>query len=176
MASPAKYICVRAFDSSRSISDHQGMSKVRAEDADGDRRRLANYVRARRHALGWHNTRDFAEAAGVSTATISAIETGKNVRANSVAMVEIALGWRPGSAEAVLLGGEPVTDDAPAPAPEKPVTASEVRRLVDMLLDEYEDPETPEPRRLMIRGTLTMLAQPVDQNDRAGHGRDRTSA
>jgi transcriptional regulator with XRE-family HTH domain len=91
-----------------------------------DRRRLASYVVARRSQLGW-NADALAKQSGVSAATISALETGKSVRASTLGKVENALGWRPGSAVSILSGGEPIPLAPPVPRWTSPPSPEELR-------------------------------------------------
>ncbi|MFJ6487030.1 helix-turn-helix domain-containing protein [Streptomyces californicus] len=75
--------------------------------------RLGHAIEAARDAKGMTQVA-LATAADVSESTIQNLEAGKaRVRQPpSVKKVEAALGWAPGSADAVLAGGEPT----PAPA------------------------------------------------------------
>lgn len=75
-----------------------------------DWERLSDYV------VSWRTRRDIsrsrlAELMGVSTKTVERIENAEPVRTTSLARLEYALGWKPGSARAVLEGGEPTLDD-----------------------------------------------------------------
>lgn len=79
-----------------------------------DWERLSDYV------VSWRARRDIsrsrlAELMGVSTKTVERIENAEPVRTTSLARLEYALGWKPGSARAVLEGGEPTLDDNTAP-------------------------------------------------------------
>lgn len=83
-----------------------------------DVERLGRAVYTRRRQLGL-SQQELAEAAGVSQTTIRNIEAGRvgARRGPSVPLVERALGWKAGSGEDVLAGGEPtVVDGEPAPA------------------------------------------------------------
>lgn len=78
--------------------------------------RLAAYVRSRRLVdLGLEQTA-LADLAGVSKRTIVTVENGRPVNLNTRAKLEAALGWAPGSTDAVLSGGEPSLIDSPEPA------------------------------------------------------------
>ncbi|MGC4925627.1 helix-turn-helix domain-containing protein [Streptomyces sp. DT117] len=70
--------------------------------------RLGHAIEAARDAKGMTQVA-LAEAADVSESTVQNLESGKaRVRQPpSVKKVEAALGWAPGSADAVLAGGEP---------------------------------------------------------------------
>jgi len=70
--------------------------------------RLADVVKAARTSKGLTQV-TLAEAAGVSEATVQNLEAGGDRRRlpSSLPKVERALGWRPGSGEAVLAGGDP---------------------------------------------------------------------
>lgn len=99
--------CADRMDSSSGIRHHQGMNE--------NRRRLANYVRARRIELGWRQAREFAEATELTPQTISAVETGRPVRADTLSIIDTKLRWTPGSAENILAGGEPESTEQPIP-------------------------------------------------------------
>ena len=70
--------------------------------------RLADYVIARRVELGMRDRRAFAEASGVTERTLGKLENGQHVSPSTLAMVEIRLGWAPGSYRRILAGGEPI--------------------------------------------------------------------
>jgi transcriptional regulator with XRE-family HTH domain len=68
--------------------------------------RLADYVLSRRTVLGIDRA-GVAGRMGVSTKTVERIELSRSVRSGTLAKLELALGWTPGSARRVLDGGEP---------------------------------------------------------------------
>lgn len=74
-----------------------------------DWQRLADYVIARREALGYKTRRQFADKLGgrPSLRTLSQLETGRSVDGNTLAAVQAQLGWGPGSCRRILAGGEP---------------------------------------------------------------------
>ncbi|MFI5934725.1 helix-turn-helix domain-containing protein [Actinoplanes sp. NPDC051494] len=73
-----------------------------------DTQRLATYLVARRIQLGYRHRPAFAEAAGVSLRTLSDIENGLRVpSASTIAALDQALQWQPGSVRETLAGGEP---------------------------------------------------------------------
>lgn len=74
---------------------------------DEDWARLAAYVRGRRNDQGWPTIKAFAEATGLTAHTLSGVENGRRVRPNTLAIIENALSWKPGSCAAILDGGEP---------------------------------------------------------------------
>ncbi|MFK0222836.1 helix-turn-helix domain-containing protein [Streptomyces vinaceus] len=79
-----------------------------------DWKRLGEAIEAARDALGMSQV-GLAEAAGISESTVQNYEAGV-VRVRTpvtLAQVERALGWEPGSGAAVLAGGDP-TPTAPA--------------------------------------------------------------
>ncbi|MGW9245822.1 helix-turn-helix domain-containing protein [Streptomyces badius] len=82
--------------------------------------RLGHAIETARDAKGMTQVA-LAEAANVSESTVQNLEAGKErVRQPpSVKKVEAALGWAPGSADAVLAGGEP-TPLSTAPSSETP--------------------------------------------------------
>lgn len=94
---------------------HHGRVNARVrKDESEDWARLGAYVVSRRTELGHDRQQDLADAAGVAVRTIGALERGERVRASTVAKIERALDWLPGSASTVLHGGEPDTKDANA--------------------------------------------------------------
>lgn len=86
--------------------------------------RLADHVIAGRVRRGISSRRAFAahlRAIGhpVTERTLGSLERGERVSMDTVAAVEIGLGWEPGSGRATLRGGQPtthLTDAAPADA------------------------------------------------------------
>lgn len=72
-----------------------------------DQERVAETVRVRRGELGL-TQQQVAEAAGVDTATISSLERAERWPwARNRTRIEGALGWQPGSLEAIGRGGQP---------------------------------------------------------------------
>lgn len=79
-----------------------------------DWRRLADYVRSARVAAGYKDRRSFAHATGISERTIGNLERHIRVSPDVLAAVENTLHWKPGSARAILGGGEPSSAAAQA--------------------------------------------------------------
>lgn len=77
-----------------------------------DLQRLADYVVATRTELGW-SQETLAARSRLRTVTLSDIETAKDRdrRPSTLAKLERALGWEPGSVRAVLNGGKPTLVD-----------------------------------------------------------------
>ena len=73
-----------------------------------DVERLGRAVYARRRQIGL-SQQELADSAGVSQTTVRNIEAGRvgARRGPSVPLIERALGWKPGSGEEILAGGEP---------------------------------------------------------------------
>lgn len=69
--------------------------------------RLADYVISHRTARGFGRQPDLAEAAGVASKTVGRLERGESVNSATLAKIERALRWAPGSARSILAGGEP---------------------------------------------------------------------
>jgi len=87
-----------------------GLAAARGKDgqmAGEDWQRLADYVVARRVELGMRDRRAFAGATGVTERTLGKLENGQHVSPSTLGMVEIRLGWAPGSCRRILAGGEP---------------------------------------------------------------------
>jgi transcriptional regulator with XRE-family HTH domain len=79
-------------------------------------RRLADYVVARRVALGLRDRRALAAATGVTERTLGKLENGQRVSASTLGAIENQLGWAPGSCRRILTGGEPEASAPPVPA------------------------------------------------------------
>jgi transcriptional regulator with XRE-family HTH domain len=79
-------------------------------------RRLADYVVARRVALGMRDRRALAAATGVTERTLGKLENGQRVSASTLGAIENQLGWAPGSWRRILAGGEPVASGEPVAA------------------------------------------------------------
>lgn len=71
-------------------------------DAD-DLQRLALLVAQRRVQLGWHKA-DAATASELTITTYMRVEKGLSVRDVTYAKIERALGWAPGTCQAILDG------------------------------------------------------------------------
>lgn len=69
--------------------------------------RLAEVARRRRHELLMTQA-EVAKRAGIAQRTIKRIEEGEPVREINLFKLDRGLDWRPGSAEGVLAGGDPV--------------------------------------------------------------------
>ncbi len=85
--------------------------------AEEDWRRLADYVVARRTALGMRDRRALAAVTGVTDRTLGKIETGRRVSASTLGTLENHLGWSPGSCRRILAGGEPLVPAAGSGGP-----------------------------------------------------------
>jgi transcriptional regulator with XRE-family HTH domain len=69
--------------------------------------RLGSYVVSARIAAGYRDRRAFAAATGVTDRTLGKLENGQRVSADTVAAVELKVGWKPDSGRMILAGGEP---------------------------------------------------------------------
>ncbi|MEU8623224.1 helix-turn-helix transcriptional regulator [Streptomyces sp. NPDC048669] len=99
--------------------------------------RLGHAIEAARDAKGMTQVA-LAAAAGVSESTVQNLEAGKERQRQppSVKKVEAALHWAPGSADAVLAGGEPTPAELEAGrAPHGDGTAGLPLRIVQELSD-----------------------------------------
>lgn len=97
--------------------------------------RLAGAIRERRQVLGM-TQQQLADAVGVDRSTIKNLEGARTPTKrlpSSIAVVEQALGWAPGSARIVLDGGEPI---AAARQPEHSQTPEPLSGLPASVLDE----------------------------------------
>lgn len=78
-----------------------------------DWKRLASYAVSQRAKLGYTSQGAFAEKVGVSKRTINGFERGESkLQPVNLARLEQALEWSPGSAAAVLAGGDPTLQTA----------------------------------------------------------------
>lgn len=85
-----------------------------ARVAGRDWKRLAGFVVAARTNLGYKSRSRFASALeDVSDRTLGNLERGQSVSRETLAVVERALRWEPGSAEAILAGGRPRPSSPP---------------------------------------------------------------
>lgn len=76
-------------------------------DPDDNWERLAEIAVARRNALGLESRESFAQATGLSYRTLASFERGeRRVSDGTLAIIEQALAWQPGSARDVLRGGD----------------------------------------------------------------------
>lgn len=72
--------------------------------------RLGRRIKVERGRKGYPSVRSLAEATGLSPRTIQTIESGSRTgrpRETTLARIERALGWQPGSAERIVEGGRP---------------------------------------------------------------------
>ncbi len=116
--------------------------------------RLAEAVGARRIELGIRTAKRLAEASSVSPRLIGEIENGrrKSYSRTTLWALDDALRWKPGSAQAILDGGDPTPMSEPASAPAGVASSSSttmndraiVERLVGDLISEVRDGELDE--------------------------------
>ncbi|KAA8884241.1 XRE family transcriptional regulator [Nocardia colli] len=77
--------------------------------AGKDWKRLADRVVSRREELSLHTRQDLADATGLSYRLLGDLERGvRGMSEGTLALVEQALGWSPGSAHRILNGGDPL--------------------------------------------------------------------
>lgn len=72
--------------------------------------RLGRRVKSERGRKGYPSVQSFAAATGLSKRTIQTIESGSRTgrpRDATLARIELALGWQPGSAQRIVEGGRP---------------------------------------------------------------------
>ena len=115
--------------------------------------RLGTYVVSRRIDLGYKKRPALTEVSGISTRILGDIETGRrgNFDRTTIAALEKALGWEPGSALRIAAGGEPVLRDARRPHEEsdevvRRVAAADIpadrkREIIQLLIEEKERAE-----------------------------------
>lgn len=142
-----------------------------AEDGQ-DWRRLGMYVSSRRNELGLTQAAVQANG-GPSVATQRQIESGANdgYRGGILSRLEQALGWRAGSASAVLAGGEP-TDrhGAPTMAPTAPAERGDVGARLTEIRD---DPDMPGYLRRQAQAALDAITALMEASEAERHHRRR---
>lgn len=166
-----------------------------------DWQRLASAIVARRAELGMTQV-GVATAGGISLDRIQALEGAKRTsyRKNTLAALERALQWEPGSVQAVLAGGDPLplsgvqakmalTRDLVLQALNQ-LPTSDLRELVATSLRDHEaeagmaggQPDDPHLRRLLElwphmreaqrRGVVAMLEEMVSESVETGRKPD----
>lgn len=105
--------------------------------------RLADFAVSRRVALGLERE-DVAARMNKSAKTVERIELGHSVRRETLASLEQALEWEPGSTRRVLEGGvpTPTRDDAVPTAPAAGQLTPNEQRLVDVMVELKMEPAT----------------------------------
>lgn len=126
------------------------------DEGMADWERLARYVTARRIELNYRTREAVAEAdPGIKPRTLGDIERASRTSYNrtTIASLEHALQWRPGSVQAILDGGEPTAATTPAPAEPRPADVSETE-LPDDALIRIMRSDLPDPVKAQIVRTL----------------------
>lgn len=95
--------------------------------------RLGGLVRQRRDALNL-SQRVAANNADVSDETWLKIENGRKVSDRSLAKAERALGWRPGTIDHILAGGDPPDSPSVDPWPRTGMTQDEKLNYLESLI------------------------------------------
>lgn len=98
-----------------------------------DLRRLAEAIRRRRLSLGGMTQTEAAKRAGVSDTTWNQVERGHAVSERSLAKIEQALEWKPGSLDQIMRGDEPLPSDGQEAPKDELLTA--VRDLTELVRD-----------------------------------------
>jgi transcriptional regulator with XRE-family HTH domain len=132
-------------------------------------RRLADYVVARRVALGMRDRRALAAATGITERTLGKLENGHRVSASTLGAIENWLGWAPGSCRRILAGGEPV--EGPAPLRDEETADPTLRHLAS----------TPGLPPEVVRGLIALArnyrqAEGEAETDTGGSETDRRRA
>lgn len=110
--------------------------------------RLGHYAVQRRVKLGYPTQRALAARTRLTERVIGKVETGHTVSGSTLAAIELALNWAPGSAQAIINGGEP-TEVTAQPQP--------VRYADPALQAIWEDSRMPlDERAAMINLALQM--------------------
>jgi hypothetical protein len=113
---------------------------ARVAENGRDWKRLGLHVVQARVEAGWTKRPPFvaaiARATGepITSRTIGNLERGTAVSAATLAAVELALGWAPGSCEAILRGGEAIKKaDRPAAQPKPADDNDEFRQSLRVM-------------------------------------------
>jgi transcriptional regulator with XRE-family HTH domain len=93
-------------------------------DEDRDWGRLGDWIVTRRVQMGYPKQRQFVEHSGLSSRILSHLEQGNRTsyEQSTLARLEQALNWAPGSVRAVLAGGDP--QPLPDPPPDEALPAA----------------------------------------------------
>lgn len=102
-----------------------------ANDLEQRWKRVGTAVGARRRARGYPRQQDAADAGDIGVAKWGQVERGEPGphADNTIAGVERALAWKPGSVAAILAGGEPT------PITEEDQAVSQLEELTQMVRD-----------------------------------------
>lgn len=94
-----------------------------------DKARLGRFVRNERKRQGYRTTSAWARHLGISARTLGDLERGHGAGPNTLAEVENDLGWQPGSARAILAGGDPTPVGSAVTPDMSPDEAAAVRAI-----------------------------------------------
>jgi hypothetical protein len=128
-----------------------------------DWQRLAQLVTARRVELGHRRREDLIAATnGISLRTLGSIETASQVgyHRNTIAVLENALRWAPGSIKAIIDGGNPTPTAVGQVATSAPaLTATATLAVGDNLTDDpvmriLNSPASPEEKERIVKQLL----------------------
>ncbi|WP_141576206.1 helix-turn-helix domain-containing protein [Actinomadura sp. WMMA1423] len=117
--------------------------------------RLADYLvteRVHRHL----DLRDLAAITKVSERTLGKIENGQRVSRDTLAAIELAFGWPPGTCRSILLGGQP-----PAAPDKSPDAVADGVRYPPWAAGDpfyehiYRGPASDEDKLVAIRAVVT---------------------
>jgi transcriptional regulator with XRE-family HTH domain len=159
---------------------------------DRSRRRVAQYVRARRDALGL-SQEALADRAGINPKTVIELEQGKRWPvAKTRTKLEPELGWNEGDLARIAEGGYPITGPLPEDDPDglfAAATAAEVSEsefgglvrqvisklpadsqpIIEELYEMFQDAERQNRR---LRGRIVQLMPPSDEDGEGPQGGD----
>lgn len=119
--------------------------------------RLASYVVSARIAAGYKDRRALSAATGVTDRTLGKLENGQRVSPDTLAAIELAVGWKPDSARTILAGGEP--------APVQPPPSSD-RREAARRAQEFLDSLSEEDRHRITEDFFEAIARRAARDDR----------
>lgn len=127
--------------------------------------KLADHVVTRRVALGYRTRRQFAAALGISERTMAELESGRPVGDNTLAAVEVKLGWAPGSARDTLAGRQPRDRRAARETPPPPDARDEMAgAVISAVTSPYEQAVLAEVEAARADGVAEdeIFAHPVE--------------
>lgn len=103
-----------------------------------DFKRLGEAVYNRRAELG-ESQDEFVARANMSVKTLQRIESGREVRAGTLGELNRAAKWEPGSAQAILAGGQPTPEKDPSSIhDDDSKDVAELKRMAALLLEHAE--------------------------------------
>jgi hypothetical protein len=105
----SKRLCLLGSETMDSATSELAVaSRCHHNDGMADWQRLGNRIIARRVALGYRTREALTDDADISPRTLGDLEIGRRAKyhPNTIAVLEQALRWAPGSVDQILAGGD----------------------------------------------------------------------